>query len=435
MSVPQASWLLEPHVRHFFIDFPMPLALLRQDGGIVALNTRFTESIDIASLESDAVQRLVRSPGAEWAPVSLVGRGGGGVPARARALRAEDNVLLVLSSPSLEDAEDPEVGQLRQRLSQLEQLVATDRLTGVWNRSHFDRMIELELGRSSRYQQPLSLILLDIDHFKQVNDRFGHAAGDSVLCELVRVVQQRIRGADSLFRWGGEEFVVMTPSTGYRSAAVAAEKIRAAVESHDFPAVGRVTVSQGVAESLPHESAGDCFKRVDTSLYAAKHGGRNQVVVDRCGSSDVWAKAGNRSVIKLQWNEAYECGEATIDAQHRRLFELANKIIECAFEANQNRPALNALFEELLHHVALHFTDEEEILESKHYAQLEPHKRAHAGLLSRAARLQQKAAAGDVTLGELVEFLAHDVVARHLLTAVREFFPLFSVPVAAAAAL
>jgi diguanylate cyclase (GGDEF)-like protein/hemerythrin-like metal-binding protein len=434
MSVPQASWLLEPHVRHFFIDFPMPLALLRQDGGIVALNTRFTESIDIASLESDAVQRLVRSPGAEWAPVSLVGRGGGGVPARARALRAEDNVLLVLSSPSLEDAEDPEVGQLRQRLSQLEQLVATDRLTGVWNRSHFDRMIELELGRSSRYQQPLSLILLDIDHFKQVNDRFGHAAGDSVLCELVRVVQQRIRGADSLFRWGGEEFVVMTPSTGYRSAAVAAEKIRAAVESHDFPDAGKVTISLGVAECLPHEGAGDCFKRVDASLYAAKNAGRNRVVVDRCGSSDVWAQAGNRSVIKLQWNEAYECGEATIDAQHRRLFELANKLIECAFDTKQDRPALNVLFEELLHHVALHFADEEAILESKRYERLEAHKRAHAGLLSRAARLQQKAAAGDITLGELVEFLAHDVVARHLLTADREFFPLFSVPVAAASA-
>jgi len=423
----QSAWLLEPHVRHFFIDFPMPLALLRQDGGIVALNTRFTESFDSACLESDAVQRLVRSPGEAWEPVSLVGQRGG-VPARARALRAEDNVLLVLSVRSLEEAADPELGQLQQRLSQLEQLVATDRLTGVWNRSHFDRMIELELSRSNRYQHPLSLILLDIDHFKQVNDRFGHAAGDSVLRELVRVVQERIRGADMLFRWGGEEFVVMTPSTGYRSAAVVAEKIRAAVESHDFPAVGKVTVSQGVAECLPHESAGDCFKRVDASLYAAKNGGRNRVVVDRRGSSDEWARAGNASIIKLQWSESYECGEETIDSQHRRLFELANKLIEAAFDADHDRPAFNAALDALLAHVALHFAAEEAILGVKRYAQLEAHKRAHAGLLSRAARLKQKAAAGDVTLGELVEFVAHDVVARHLLTADRDFFPLFAVP-------
>lgn len=434
MSDPRASWLLEPHVRHFFIDFPMPLALLRQDGGIVALNNRFTELIDIACLESDAVQRLVRSPGADWEPVSMVGRGGGGVPARARTLRAEDNVLLVLSSPSLEETADPELGQLRQRLSQLERLVATDRLTGVWNRAHFDRVIELEMSRSSRYQQPLSLILLDIDHFKHINDRHGHAAGDGVLREIVRVVQERIRSADLLFRWGGEEFVVMTPSTGYRSAAVAAEKIRAAVESHDFPVAGKVTVSLGVAECLPHEGAGDCFKRVDASLYAAKDAGRNRVVVDQRGSSDVWAGAGYRSIIKLQWSEAYECGEATIDAQHRRLFELANELIEAALDAKPDRESLNARFEALLTHVARHFADEEEILESRRYAKLEAHRRAHAGLLSRAVRLQQKAAAGDIALGELVEFLAHDVVARHLLTADREFFPLFSVPVAAASA-
>lgn len=432
MPDPQTHWLLEPHVQHFFADFPVPLAMLRSDGEIVALNTRFTETYDAASLESAAVQRLVKSPGAAWEPVSLVAKDGGSVPGLVRALRAEDQVMIVLSSQPLEDAGDSEIGKLRLQLSHLERLVATDRLTGAWNRAHFDRMIELEFSRSARYQQPLSLLLLDIDHFKGINDRYGHQTGDLVLQELVHVVQTQIRKADLLFRWGGEEFVVMTPSTGYRSATGVAEKIRSAVASHDFPGAGSVTISLGVAERLPEESPGDCFKRVDAALYAAKNGGRNCVVTDRHGSSDEWAKTGITSTIRLQWSEAYECGENTIDTQHRQLFNLANRLIESAFSADNRSPAFHAAFDELLAHVARHFADEEVILKSMRYAKLEAHQRAHARLLARAKQLKAKADAGNITLGEVVEFLAHDVVARHLLTADREFFPLFMAPAAAA---
>lgn len=431
MPEPQTAWLLEPHVQHFFRDFPLPLALMREDGGIAALNARFTESFEGASLESGSLQALIRAPDAPWQTVSLVRRGGGEVLVRARALRANENVLVVLSSRPLEGPADHEVEEMRQRLAQLEQLVATDRLTGAWSRAHLDRMIELELSRNARYRQPLSLVLMDIDHFKQINDRHGHPVGDVVLQELVHAVREKIRGADLLFRWGGEEFVVMTPSTGYRSAAVVAEKIRSTVESHDFTVVGKVTVSLGVAERLAEEDAGALFKRVDEALYAAKNGGRNRVVVDRRGNSDQWAAAGGAGIITLQWSESYECGEETIDAQHRRLFELANRLIGTALDAAIDRTASKAALDELLEHVARHFADEEIILERKGYAHLETHRRAHAGLLARAARLKQKAEAEEIPLGELVEFLAHDVVARHLLTVDRDFFPLFAAPASA----
>jgi diguanylate cyclase (GGDEF)-like protein/hemerythrin-like metal-binding protein len=425
MPAPQADWLLEPHVRHFFADFPLALALLRQDGGIVAVNARFRAAFEASSLETGDVRSLVSSPGADWKSIGLVRKEGGESLVRARALSAEENVLLVVSDRVIEGPAVEATAEMQQRLSQLERLVATDRLTGIWNRAHLDRMIEIEIARSARYQLPLSLVLLDIDHFKRINDRFGHATGDVVLREVVHVVQQQVRGADMLFRWGGEEFVVMTPSTGYRSAERVAEKIRAAVETHDFPAAGRVTVSLGVAEHLPLESAEDWFKRVDKALYAAKEGGRNRAVVDRRGSSDLWA-AGAAQVIRLQWSETYECGEPTIDSQHRRLFDLANRLIETAMDADRDRGPFNAALEELLAHVARHFADEEGILALRRYAHLEAHRRAHAGLLARAGKLKEKAAAGDVALGELVEFLAHDVVARHLLTADRDFFPLFA---------
>lgn len=434
MPDPKNHWLLEPHVQHFFANFPTPLAVLRSDGSIVALNTRFTDSYDAACLESEAVQQLVKSPSAVWTAISLIDSDGNSIPGQVKALRAEDNAVFLLFSEPLDNVANAELRQLRLQLSQLEHLVVTDRLTGAWNRAYLDRMIELEFSRSTRNQQPLSLVMLDIDHFKNINDRHGHQIGDIVLQELVRVVQAQIRKGDLLFRWGGEEFVVMAPSTDYRAAAVVAEKIRAAVANHDFPGVARVNVSLGVAERLPDETAADCFKRVDMALYAAKDGGRNRVVVDRRGCSDNWAKAGIASTIRLQWSEAYECGEATIDAQHRKLFDLSNRLIETAFDGNPGSLAFHAAFDALLAHVAQHFADEEVILRNRRYAKLDAHQRAHESLLARAAQLKAKSVTGDVTLGEVVEFLAHDVVARHLLTADRDFFPLFMTPAAAVSA-
>lgn len=93
--------------------------------------------------------------------------------------------------------------------------MATDCLTGLWNRTHFERMIESELDRSRRYRQPVSLILFDIDYFKSVNDRHGHQAGDAVLRELALVAQTAMRSSDELCRWGGEEFAVIAASTGH----------------------------------------------------------------------------------------------------------------------------------------------------------------------------------------------------------------------------
>lgn len=426
MSDSVNEWLLEPHVRHFFAGFPVALAMLSIDGRILAVNTRFTDSYKTASLEGRAIKQLIQSPKAAWEPLSLIARDGASSPALARALPMDDQVMLVLSSVPLEEVSDSELGKLRMQVSQLERLVATDPLTGAWNRAHLDRMIELELNRSARYQQPLSLSLLDIDHFKGINDRYGHMTGDLVLKDLVRVIRAQLRSADLLFRWGGEEFVILTPSTGYRSAAAVAEKLRVAVAEHEFPDVGHVTISLGVAELLPDESAGELFKRVDTALYAAKNSGRNRTEVDRRGSSDEWAKPGLGSVIRLQWSEAYECGEHTIDSEHRELFELANRLIAAAGNADHDRQALSAALDMLLEHVAKHFADEEAILERIRYARLDAHRHAHARLLARAHRLKASADLGELRLGELVEFLAQDVVARHMLGADRDFFPLFA---------
>lgn len=316
--------------------------------------------------------------------------------------------------------------ELARRIAELESRVTTDALTGLWNRAHFDQIIEKELDRSLRHRQPLSLVLFDIDNFKRINDDYGHQAGDRVLRELAIVANTAIRSSDALFRWGGEEFAVLAMSSGYRGAGRLAESLRGQLASHLFPSVGSLTVSLGVAEHVDSESAEDWFRRADAMLYAAKSDGRNTVRIDQRGNSDLWNTGQGLPALHLAWQEAYECGEPTIDREHRELFELSNAMID-AFMSSGGDPARAApAYDRLLEHITQHFASEESLLERHGYAGLEAHRRAHAGLLSRARELRNSVVSGGAGLGGLVEFLAGDVVARHLFKADRDFFPLFN---------
>lgn len=181
-------------------------------------------------------------------------------------------VLLLLNSERLE-------AELRAAQQDIEMLARTDSLTGLWNRRHFEDTIAAEIERARRYGTPLALLALDADHFKRINDEFGHHAGDAVLRELARLLTATTRRSDLLCRWGGEEFMVLAPDTGCPQAAAMAEKIRLAVAGHDLDAVGGMTVSVGVGELLPGESTEAWVRRVDAALYDAKQGGRNRVAV------------------------------------------------------------------------------------------------------------------------------------------------------------
>ncbi len=313
----------------------------------------------------------------------------------------------------------------RKRIAELEQQVASDCLTGLWNRAHFDRLLEAELDRSRRYRQPVSLILFDIDHFKRVNDAHGHQTGDAVLREMALTAQSALRATDAFFRWGGEEFAILAPSTGHRGAHRLAEALRLRVADASFPAVGRLTISAGVAEHLDAESSNAWFRRADAMLYAAKNEGRNRIRTDARGNSDAWAEAQGPAALHLVWQESYESGEPAIDAEHRELFCLANALIDAALTAADRDGDAACAFDRLLEHVAAHFAHEEALLAQYGFAQLDAHRRAHAGLLGRAQALRREWLQGAAGLGAIVEFIAGDVVARHLFKADREFFSLF----------
>jgi diguanylate cyclase (GGDEF)-like protein len=141
----------------------------------------------------------------------------------------------------------------------------------------FNDALCTEIRRSKRFMTPLSLIMFDIDHFKVINDSYGHRAGDSVLCEIVRLVAKHVRGHDLFARWGGEEFMIMTTHTTSGGAKQFAEKLRHLIECQEFDKGARVTCSFGVTE-LDAADCEDLFtRRVDNALYEAKRRGRNRV--------------------------------------------------------------------------------------------------------------------------------------------------------------
>lgn len=160
---------------------------------------------------------------------------------------------------------------------EIQRIATIDQLTGIYNRHKFEELFILETERSRRFSQPLSLILIDIDHFKVVNDTYGHDVGDEVLKMLSDIVQENIRKIDIFARWGGEEFLVLSPNTDLGNIQKLAEKLRLAVENTSFPTVQHVTISLGISTFREDDTFVSLFKRVDQGLYYAKEHGRNQI--------------------------------------------------------------------------------------------------------------------------------------------------------------
>ena len=153
-----------------------------------------------------------------------------------------------------------------------------DALTGLVNRHHFENILRHELTRSERYGTPVALITLDIDHFKAINDRFGHLIGDEVLRRFAASLKDRIRATDTLARWGGEEFMILLPQTDAHNGMLMAEAVRALIAETPMPGPGRITLSAAVTIHRDGESRHELLRRLDEALYRAKREGRNRVV-------------------------------------------------------------------------------------------------------------------------------------------------------------
>ena len=157
-----------------------------------------------------------------------------------------------------------------------------DPLTDTGNRIAMDQTLHREIEMSQRHSQPLSLLMLDIDHFKQINDTYGHSAGDDVLKAVAASIKNQLRNVDMVFRFGGEEFLILLSNTSREAAAMVGERLRFAAQAQDYVAEGKMielTVSIGCSTLLPGESAESLLRRADSALYVAKREGRNRLAM------------------------------------------------------------------------------------------------------------------------------------------------------------
>jgi diguanylate cyclase len=212
-----------------------------------------------------------------------------GIKSALEEKRKQDGVRLEQSNRKMSELQQhlqsmkTEINQIQERTKSLEEEVLLDSLTNTHNRRAYEMRIDEELQRFKRYNQIFSLILFDVDHFKRVNDQYGHRAGDKCLREIVNRIRPSVRKVDFLARYGGEEFIVILPGTTGENAGKAAEKLRQIIERTSFLFQGHkitVTISSGVTQAdSSDEDPQTIFARVDAAMYEAKREGRNRVVV------------------------------------------------------------------------------------------------------------------------------------------------------------
>lgn len=316
----------------------------------------------------------------------------------------------------------------------LETLSITDGLTGIANRRHFDTVLAREHARHARSGGELALILLDIDHFKSFNDTYGHIKGDECLRQIGRVLSEcAVRPADLAARYGGEEFACILPETDLGGAITIAERIRYRIMTLAVPHRGSssaecVTASLGVAsvQCTADNTAEEILGQVDKLLYRAKSSGRNRVEFD--ATSDAKSLPGGTikgNFMQLAWKDSFRCGNHVIDSQHQGLFHIANELFEAVL-SGRTATEVSDVITRLLDETGRHFHDEEMILKTVGFSGIDQHRAEHATLLAKGSELSQQFNAGGLTVGDVFQFLAHDVVMVHMLGADREYFPFVS---------
>jgi diguanylate cyclase (GGDEF)-like protein/hemerythrin-like metal-binding protein len=276
----------------------------------------------------------------------------------------------------------------------------TDALTGVLNRLGFEAVLGQELERSRRYGHPLSVVMLDLDHFKRVNDTHGHGAGDQVLVGVARILETNVRDSDSIGRLGGEEFMVLAPATPGRGAVQLAEKLRALTAETPLGPAGIITGSFGVAELRPGETAEALLRRADQALYAAKSGGRNRVSSDDADVAEVLAERTNEVAPvrpMLSGSSIYAAtGYGPIDDEHRALSEAIDALLSMLSTARTEE--VQVAFESILNATAAHFGHEERLMKAHAYPGQQRHHLEHLQFIEEAGRLLADLEQGGVSV-------------------------------------
>lgn len=305
------------------------------------------------------------------------------------------------------------VNKQLQKNRELSSMAIRDELTGLFNRHHFNQQALAEMSRSDRYDTPLSMILFDLDHFKHVNDTYGHAVGDQVLKGVAQTIAPLVREPDILARWGGEEFAILMPQTDLPGAFLLAERLRTKLEKLTHKQAGQVTASFGLAQRSPREGFNIWYTRVDETLYMAKQRGRN-----RTAAADPSA---GRPYFTLQWQREWESGNQEIDQQHRNIFTICNHII-ALLKSKDDAHSILALLSMLNQAIIQHLPTEEALQQQINFPDRELHAMEHRKLVEKLAVLERGCAQGALSPRAFFSFLFDEVVLNHILTKDSTYF-------------
>jgi len=302
-----------------------------------------------------------------------------------------------------------------EKTNELKRMANTDSLTSLYNRNYYDRHIYGLIERAELSDQPISMISLDLDHFKYVNDTWGHAAGDEVLKAAGQIIRETVRKSDIAVRIGGEEFLVVLPNTDAEAALAAARKIKENFEKFRHPTAGKVTASLGVAEKCRTESYEAWYRRADAGVYSAKRSGRNCVVYLEKSPE------GPETRERLVWDPAWNSGNRMIDDEHRMLLELGNEIIDLAGKEHSFEESL-PLLDGVIAHVEEHFRHELQILARIGYPGYEEHGKIHTDLLEQIRFLRESYADTKIRSSVFFTFIVEDLILNHLIHEDKKYF-------------
>lgn len=302
----------------------------------------------------------------------------------------------------------------------LEKIALTDALTQLYNRHHFYQTLEDAIHDAELKERTLTLVMLDIDFFKRVNDTYGHLVGDQVLKQVADTMQRHIRTTDIAFRLGGEEFAIFLPDAPESVGLSVAKRILRTMNEVPIDDVGFVTASFGVASRAPGESLTRWYARTDATLYRAKRAGRN------CVKTAEALDKGIESIEPIVWKSAWESGHVEIDRQHRELVQIGNRLWIAHAEDAKEDAILH--LSELIEHCADHFQFEESVLAKLRYAKTEEHRKLHRRLMEKLAALKGRYLRGSISKNAFLKFLMDDLITGHLIEEDTIFFPLLTKP-------
>lgn len=306
--------------------------------------------------------------------------------------------------------------ELKEKNEILKHIANTDELTSLYNRYFFKQIIKDKIEYADTHNEIMSLIIFDLDYFKQVNDNWGHPVGDEVLKTTALIAKDAIRNTDFLVRWGGEEFIILMPKTNLNDAVFVVERIRKKIQENIYEEVEHLTCSFGVAERLKNESFKKWYKKADEALYSAKCNGRNCIVT----SDD----EKNKSIVSLNflWSTGWESGNKIIDEQHYELSEIANKLMNMSLSNGESKKLIEELQIFILK-LKKHFDYEEEVLNKTEYPQIDEHAKLHKEAIGKLVQLKEYSECGNLKHEELFKIIINDIVREHMIQQDTLFFP------------